>query len=309
MKIANNVAELIGNTPLVRINNIIDTANIVAAKLESFNPAGSLKDRAAYNMIKEAEREGDLKPGGTIIEATSGNTGISLAFIAAAFGYKCIIVMPEDVNIERLNILKIYGVEVILTNKDGGMKGAIEKAKELKSKIKDAFLVGQFNNPSNPKIHELTTAKEIIEDTDGKVNVVVAGIGTGGTITGIGRRLKAYNPLIKIIGVEPSSSAVLNGGRPGPHSIQGIGAGFKPDILDMTVIDDVITVTDEEAYFWTKNIIRKEGLFVGISSGAAACATYKYLMKEKLNNSLIVVIFPDTAERYLSIHNLRDNKG
>ncbi len=310
MNIAADITKLIGHTPLVRLNRVIASGNnIIAAKLESFNPAGSVKERAAISMIEDAEKRGLLMPGGTIVEATSGNTGIALAFIAAVRGYKCIIVMPESMSLERQRILYAFGAQVVLTSAHEGMKGAVEKAEELQLKIKGSFLTKQFDNPVNTKAHELTTAEEIIKDTDGKVDVVIAGVGTGGTITGIGKRLKQNNPSVKIIAVEPSSSAVLSGGKPGPHCIQGIGAGFKPSILDMSVIDEVITVSDEEAYSWTRDIAKKEGLFVGISSGAATCGAARYLKKAKPNNSIVVIIFPDAGERYISISKLMDDKA
>jgi cysteine synthase A len=302
MKIAPDIVSLIGKTPLVKINRLFsDYECIVAAKLEQFNPCSSIKDRTAFGMILDAEKSGKLHPGGTLIEATSGNTGIALSFIAIARGYKSIIVMPESMSIERQRLLTAFGARLILTPSHLGMKGSIDEAEKLAETIDGAFLVGQFSNNSNATIHEKTTAEEIIADTDGKVNVFIAGIGTGGTITGVGRRLKQHNSSIKIIGVEPSSSAVLNGGRCGPHMIQGIGAGFVPSILDKSVIDDIITVNDHEAYEWTRKIIQQEGIFSGISSGAAACATARYLKCRRKSDDLIVTLFPDTGERYMSI--------
>ncbi len=302
MKIHNDITKVIGHTPLVRLTRIIDAGtNTVAAKLEQFNPGASVKDRAALSMIEDAEMTGKLKEGGTIIEATSGNTGIALAFIAAARGYKTIIVMPESMSLERQRLLAAFGAKLELTPAHLGMKGSIDRAQALAKEIQGSFLVGQFDNPANPRIHERTTAEEILEDTDGKVDVFIAGVGTGGTITGVGRRLKKHNHKIKIIAVEPAASSVLSGGRCGPHMIQGIGPGFVPSVFEKNIIDEIITVGDQEAYEWTRKIIYQEGILAGISSGAAACGVEKYIRKNKPAGQLIVTVFPDTAERYLSV--------
>lgn len=302
MNIAPDIVSLIGKTPLVKINKIFgDDDCTVAAKLEQFNPCSSVKDRAALGMILDAEESGKLISGGTLIEATSGNTGIALAFISVVRGYKAIIVMPESMSIERQRFLAAFGAEVVLTPSHLGMNGSIEEAERLASTIDKAFLVGQFENKSNPAFHEKTTAEEILEDTEGKVDVFIAGIGSGGTVTGVGRRLKKHNPSIKVIGVEPSASSVLSGGRCGPHMIQGIGAGFVPEIFDRSVIDQIIPVGDQEAYDWTRKMIQQEGIFAGISSGAALCATSKYLQFRRKTDQIIVTLLPDTAERYLSV--------
>jgi len=302
MNITADITCVIGHTPLVRLNRIIDAgSNAVAAKLEHVNPGSSVKDRAALGIITDAEQKGLLKPGGVIIEATSGNTGIALAFIAAARGYKTIIVMPESMSIERRRLLSAFGARIELTPAHLGMKGAIDRAVGLAKETPGAFLARQFENPANPSIHETTTAEEILADTDGKIDVFIAGIGTGGTITGVGRRLKRHNSSIRIIGVEPAASCVLSGGQCGPHMIQGIGAGFVPSILDKALIDEIITVGDNEAYEWTRKIMREEGILTGISSGAAACATDKYIRKNRPQNRLIITLFPDTGERYLSV--------
>lgn len=305
MNIAESVTSLIGNTPLVKITKAIPSGrNTIAAKCEQFNPGGSVKDRAALAMVNEAERAGNLLPGGTIIEATSGNTGIALALVAASRSYKALIVMPETMSIERKQLLAAYGAEVVLTPAHLGMRGSIDRANELASQIPGAVVIGQFDNPANPAIHSTTTAQEIIRDTDGKVAVFVAGAGTSGTITGVGRALKKYNPDIKIVAVEPQTSNVLSGGHGGPHLIQGLGPGFIPSIADMSVVDEVVTVTDQEAYQWTRKIIQGEGILVGVSSGAALCATAQYIAKHALENALVVTLFPDTGERYLSLPQL-----
>ncbi len=302
MRFANDITELIGGTPLVRLNKLFaGNRNVVLAKLEQFNPCGSVKDRAALSMIEDAEQKGRLKPGGTVIEATSGNTGIALAFIAAVKGYPLIVVMPESMSAERRRLLAAFGARIELSPAHLGMKGAIELAMKIHAEIKGSFVVGQFDNPSNAAIHETTTAQEILLDTDGKVDLLVAGVGTGGTITGVARRLKRHNSAIRIVAAEPTGSAVLSGRLCGPHMIQGIGAGFVPSIVDKALIDEVITVTDDEALGWTRDLIRKEGILAGISSGAAACAAYKYLKNRNVIDATVVVIFPDTGERYLSL--------
>lgn len=300
-KIYENFNELIGKTPLFRLKNFEQKNNLSAeiiAKLEYFNPAGSVKDRIAWAMIDQAEREGILKKNSVIIEPTSGNTGVGLSAVAAARGYRIIIVMPETMSIERRKILKAYGAEILLTSGKDGMKGAIKKAKELADEIENSFIPGQFTNPANPVCHKKTTAKEIWEDTDGEIDIFVAGVGTGGTLSGIGEFLKEKNPAIKIVAVEPDSSPVLSEGIAGPHKIQGIGAGFIPETLNTKIYDEVLRVTNDDAYNTTKEIARTEGLLVGISSGAAAYAAKK--IAEKNPNKKIVVLLPDTGERYLS---------
>ena len=268
MVYADNIIDLIGHTPLVKINRVIPAgSNVVLAKLEQFNPSGSVKDRPALSMLDQARIEGRLKPGSVVIEATSGNTGIALAFIAAVQGYQLIIVMPESMSVERVKLLKLYGAKVELTKAHLGMQGAIERAEELHRETNNSFLVDQFNNHANTTAHETGTAEEIWKATQGGVDVVVAGVGTGGTITGAARRLKQLKPECQIVGVEPESSAVLNGGRSGPHMIQGIGAGFIPSIVDTALIDDLVTVSNSEAMEWSKKIIREEGILAGISSG------------------------------------------
>ena len=272
-RIAGDVSELIGRTPLVRFNKIIDKNSAeILAKVEMFNPGGSVKDRICLAMIEDAEKKGLLKKGSTIIEPTSGNTGIGLVMIAAVKGYKCIITMPETMSLERIYILKSFGAEVILTSGVEGMQGAIKKAEQLLKKIPNSFMPQQFNNPANPEIHRRTTAKEILEATKGSLDVFVAGVGTGGTITGVGEVLKAHNPAIKVIAVEPEASAVLSGNRPGPHKIQGIGAGFIPEVLNRKIIDEIIRVRDDDAFKTSRRLAKEEGLFVGISSGAATWA-------------------------------------
>lgn len=300
-KIFNNILELIGNTPLVRLNKLVsaDMAEIIA-KVEYFNPGGSVKDRICLSMIEDAEKRGLIKPGATIVEPTSGNTGIGLAMVCAVKGYKCILTMPESMSVERIHILKSYGVEVILTPAIEGMTGAIKKAEEILKKTPDAFMPQQFKNPANPEIHRKTTAQEILDATEGELDAFVAGVGTGGTITGVGEILKKHNPNIKIIAVEPASSAVLSGEQAGPHKIQGIGAGFVPDILNTEVIDQIIKVEDNDAFEMTKKLAKQEGLFVGISSGAACFAAIE-LAKDFGKNKRIVVVLPDTGERYFSV--------
>ncbi len=301
-RIANNVIDLIGNTPMVRINKIVEPemAEIIA-KLESFNPGGSVKDRICFSMINEAEKQGLLKPGSIIIEPTSGNTGIGLAMISAVKGYKCILVMPETVSSERISILKAYGAEVILTPGIEGMSGAVKKAEELLRETPNSFMPQQFKNPANPKIHRETTAIEIWETVEGKIDAFVAGIGTGGTITGVGEFLKERNPNIKIVAVEPLASPVLSGGKPGAHKIQGIGAGFIPDVLNLKIIDEIIQVSDNDAFRTSRRLAREEGLFVGISAGANMCAALK-VARDLGKGKRVVVILPDTGERYLSMN-------
>ena len=300
-RIAQDVVELIGRTPLVRLSRIVeqDSAQILA-KLEMFNPGGSIKDRICLSMIEDAEKRGLLKKGSTIIEPTSGNTGIGLAMIAAVRGYKCILTMPETMSLERIYILKSYGAEVILTAGIEGMQGAIKKAEQLLKKIPNSFMPQQFKNPANPGIHRLTTAPEILEVTKGKIDAFVAGVGTGGTITGVGEIFKKHNPRIKIIAVEPAASAVLSGNPSGPHKIQGIGAGFVPEVLDRQVIDAIIQVSDNDAFKTSRRLAREEGLFVGISSGAAAWAAIK-VGKDLGKGKTVVVVLPDTGERYFSM--------
>ncbi len=300
-KIVNDITELIGNTPLIRLNRIVkpDSAEILA-KVEYLNPSGSVKDRIALAMIEDAEKRGILKAGSTVIEPTSGNTGIGLAMVCAVKGYKCIIVMPETMSLERIFILKAYNAEVILTPGNLGMKGAIEKAEEIHKKIPHSFMPQQFSNSANPQVHKGTTAKEILAQTGGELDAFIAGVGTGGTITGVGETLKDHNPAIKIIAVEPAGSAVLSGGSYGPHKIQGIGAGFVPDILNRSVIDEIITVTDRDAYATAKLLANKEGIFGGPSSGAAIFAALK--IAERLGRGKrVVTVFPDTGERYFSM--------
>lgn len=302
-RIYNNMTELVGNTPLLRIANIIKEEAFKAdifVKLELFNPAGSVKDRIAVNMVEEAEKKGILKSGMTIIEPTSGNTGIGLAAVAAAKGYKAIFTMPETMSIERRKLLAGYGAQIVLTDGKLGMKGAIEKAKELEATSDAALILGQFENPNNPESHKKTTGPEIWEDTAGEVDIFVAGVGTGGTISGVGEYLKEQNENIQVIAVEPQKSPVLSGGTPGPHGIQGIGAGFIPDTLNQDVIDTVVTVKDEDAYKAARLLAMKEGILVGISSGAALSAALCLGAKEENKGKKIVVLLPDTGERYLS---------
>ncbi|KAI4454033.1 cystathionine beta-synthase [Holotrichia oblita] len=303
MKTYTSVSELIGKTPVLELRNFKNKYNLKAdifAKLEYFNPAGSVKDRVARAMIDNAEKNGDLKKGYTIIEPTSGNTGIGLAMIAASRGYKIILTMPETMSIERRKLLKAYGAEIVLTDGSKGMKGAIAKAEELKNEIPGSFIPGQFANPMNPYAHQTTTGVEIWSDMDGKIDIFMSGVGTGGTITGTGKYLKEKNPDIKIIAVEPSASPVLSEGRSGPHKIQGIGAGFVPDILDTSLFDEIITVSDEDAFSCGREIGRIEGILVGISSGAALSAAMKLAQRDENLGKNIVVILPDTGERYLS---------
>jgi len=300
-RVAKNILELIGNTPMVRLNKIVEpnTAEIFA-KLESFNPGGSVKDRICLSMIEDAEKKGLLKKGATIIEPTSGNTGIGLAMVAAVKGYKCILTMPETMSSERVQILKSYGAEVVLTPGAEGMTGAVKKAEELLKKTPGTFMPQQFNNPANPKIHRETTAKEIWDDTEGKVDIVVSGVGTGGTITGIAEVIKKKKPAFKAIVVEPADSPVLSGGKPGPHKIQGIGAGFVPKVLKTDLIDEIIKVTSDDAGEIARRLLKEEGILAGISSGAATWAALEVSKRKENKGKLIVVILPDTGERYLS---------
>lgn len=298
-----SVTELIGRTPLLEVKNLEKELNLqarVLVKLEYFNPAGSVKDRASLQMITEAEENGTLKPGSAIIEPTSGNTGIGLASIAASRGYRAIFVMPETMSIERRKLLKGYGAEIVLTEGAKGMKGAIEKAKELEQEIENAVILGQFVNTANPRAHEKTTGPEIWEDTQGQVDLFVAGVGTGGTITGTGAYLKSVNPSIEIVAVEPASSAVLSGENPGPHGLQGIGAGFVPDVLNTSVYDRISKVKEQQAYKASRLLAEKEGVLVGISSGAALSVALLEAGKEENRGKTIVALLPDTGERYLS---------
>ncbi len=298
MKIADSMTDLVGRTPLVWLKRI--TKFNIAAKLESFNPGGSLKDRIGLSMIEDAESKGILKPGMTIIEPTSGNTGIALAWVAAIKGYDLILTMPEEMTPERRMLLSALGATVILTDQLAGMGGAIAKANSLAQELGNAFIPRQFENEANPEIHRRTTAPEIWDDTDGRVDIFIAGVGTGGTITGVAHELKTRNPEVKIIAVEPQTSAVLSGGKPGSHMIQGIGAGFVPKVLDRTVIDEVITVSDTDAFQMTKKLLRKEGIICGISSGAATHAALQVARRSENKNKFTVVVLPDTGERYLS---------
>lgn len=297
--IFNNVTELIGNTPLVRLNNLVsETDAEVILKLESFNPGGSIKDRIAFNMISEAEKSGEIEPGGVLVEPTSGNTGIGIAMVGAAKGYKVILTMPESMSEERKKMLKAYGAELILTPASEGMNGAISKAKEIAAE-RNGFIPSQFDNPANPDIHRKTTAEEIITETHGKIDYFVAGVGTGGTITGTGEKLKEIINNLKVVAVEPENSAVISGEDAGPHKIQGIGAGFIPGVLNTDIIDRVEKIKNEEAFQTAKDLAVKEGIFAGISTGAAVAAALK-LAKELDQEQRIVVIAPDTGERYLS---------
>ena len=301
--IKTSVDQLIGHTPLLELTNIEKEYALPArlvAKVESFNPAGSVKDRVALSMILAAEAEGKLTPGATIIEPTSGNTGIGLCAVAAARGYKAVIVMPDTMSVERQMLMKAYGAELVLTDGAGGMAAAIAKADELAATIPNAIVAGQFVNPANPAAHEATTGPEIWEDTDGQVDIFVCGVGTGGTITGTGRYLKSVKPEIKVVGMEPAGSPVLSGGKAGSHGLQGIGAGFVPDVLDVDVMDEVLTVTEEEAYAAGRLLARREGILAGISSGAALHAAIFVASRPENAGKTVVVLLPDTGDRYLS---------
>ena len=303
MNIANSVLDLIGMTPMVKLNRLSpENGATIAAKIEAFNPGGSIKDRIAFSMIKDAEENGILKPGSTVIEPTSGNTGIGLAMVCAVKGYRLILVMPESMSLERRKILKAYGAELVLTPAEKGMKGAVEKAEEL-AKAYGYFMPLQFDNPANPAIHEKTTAQEILQQTDGKLDAFVGGIGTGGTFTGVAKVIKAKMPHVKFIAVEPAASPVLSGGTPGPHKIQGIGAGFVPKVLDTSLIDQIITVPNEEAFNFARQLAIKEGILAGISSGAAVYAALQ-VARDLGPGKLVVTVLPDTGERYLSVDGL-----
>lgn len=303
MSIKKNLTDLIGNTPLLELSNYEKAENLeatVIAKLEYFNPLSSVKDRVGYALIKDAEDKGLINKDTTLIEPTSGNTGVGLSFVAAARGYRIILTMPETMSIERRKLLAALGAELVLTEGSKGMKGAIEKADELHKEIKNSYIPGQFVNPANPAIHKATTAQEIWKDTDGKVDIFVAGVGTGGTITGVGEGLKEHNPNVKIVAVEPASSPVLSQGKAGPHKIQGIGAGFVPDILNTKVIDEIIPVENDDAFATSRSLAKHEGLLIGISSGAAVYAAAQLAKRPENKGKVIVALLPDTGERYLS---------
>lgn len=302
-KIAKKLTDLVGNTPLLELSNYNASKGLkarVVVKLEYFNPAGSVKDRIALAMVEDAEAKGALKPGATIIEPTSGNTGVGLAFVSASKGYKLILTMPDTMSVERRNLLKALGAELVLTPGVDGMKGAIAKAEELKANTPGAVILQQFENPANPAVHVRTTGQEIWADTDGRVEIFVAGVGTGGTVSGVGRALKAHNPLIKVVAVEPADSPVLSGGKPGPHKIQGIGAGFIPKTYDASVVDEIVQVQNDDAIRTSRELATKEGLLVGISSGAAVYAATKLAELPENAGKTIVALLPDTGERYLS---------
>ncbi len=303
-RIYENATQLIGGTPLLKMGRYMEYAGVtdavILAKLEYFNPAGSVKDRIALNMVEKAEQEGILKPGATIIEPTSGNTGIGLASVAAAKGYKTILTLPDTMSVERRNMLKAYGAQLVLTEGAKGMKGAIARAEELNKEIEGSVIMGQFDNPHNPEAHEQKTGPEIWEDTDGKVDIFVAGVGTGGTVTGVGRYLKSRNPAIKVVAVEPAGSPVLSGGAPGPHKLQGIGAGFVPAVLDTDIYDEIIRVENEEAFAAGRAVARNEGFLVGITSGAAVHAATILAGRPENAGKVIVALLPDSGDRYFS---------
>ena len=302
-KIARNLTELIGNTPLLQLSNYSENKNLhanIIVKIEAFNPAGCVKERIALSMIEDAEEKGILKPGVEIIEPTSGNTGIGLAMVAAIKGYKLTLTMPETMSVERRNLLKAFGANIVLTPGATGMKGAIQRALELQTEKPGSFIPQQFDNPSNPEIHRTTTGEEIWRDTDGQVDIFVAGVGTGGTVSGVGQALKAHNPKVKIVAVEPSDSPVLSGGNPGPHKIQGIGAGFIPKNYYPSVVDEIIQVTNDNAILTARQLAQQEGLLVGISSGAAVYAATELSLRPENKGLNIVALLPDTGERYLS---------
>lgn len=304
MDIKDTVTQLIGNTPLLRLHKMEERFGAgaeIVAKVEMFNPAGSIKDRVGYNMVIEAEKSGRLKPGGTIIEPTSGNTGVGIAMTAAARGYKAVMVMPESMSLERRKLLAALGAELVLTDKNEGMKGSVEKAEALAKEIPGSIIAGQFENPANPQAHYETTAPEIWEATDGSVDIFIATFGTGGTVTGVGRYLKEKNPDIKVIGVEPASSPLVTEGKAGPHKIQGIGANFIPEVLEVKLMDEVITVTDDDALETMKELAKTEGLLVGVSAGAAVYAAGQVAARPENAGKRIVAVLPDTGERYLSI--------
>jgi cysteine synthase len=300
-RIFNDITETVGRTPMVRLKSLSKgLGGEIVAKIESFNPLSSIKDRIGVAMIDDAEKKGMLKKGGTIVEPTSGNTGVALAFVAAARGYKLVLTMPETMSVERRKLIKIFGAEIVLTEGAKGMKGAIEKAEEINRNTPGSFMPQQFNNPANPQIHREATAKEILADTGGKIDYFIAGVGTGGTITGVGEVLKAKNSKIKVVAVEPKDSPVLSGGNPGPHKIQGIGAGFFPAVLDRTVIDEIIQVTNEDSGTFAGLAAKKEGILIGISGGAALWAAVEVAKRPEAKGKKIVVLLPDTGERYLS---------